>query len=97
MAALTVHWTPIAISHLRAAYEHLASDSRPAAESLAERIFSAAEQLAQYPEIGRDGRVQGTRELVIVGTPYVVAYRLRKNRIDVLAVLHGARKWPEEL
>jgi plasmid stabilization system protein ParE len=95
-ARLTLHWTPIAIGHLRAAYEHLAQDSVPAADALIERIFSAGEQLAQYPQIGREGRVKGTREVVIAGTPYVVAYRVRRSRIDVLAVFHGARKWPEE-
>jgi toxin ParE1/3/4 len=95
-ARLTLHWTPIAIGHLRAAYEYLAQDSESAAESLIERIFAAVEQVAQYPQIGRDGRVKGTRELVIAGTPYVVAYRVRQSRIDILAVFHGARKWPEE-
>jgi toxin ParE1/3/4 len=94
---LTLHWTPIAIAHLHAAYEFVANDSEPAADSLVERIFSAVEQLTQYPQMGRDGRVKGTRELVIAGTPYVVAYHVRRNRIDVLAVFHGARKWPEEL
>jgi toxin ParE1/3/4 len=95
-ARLTLHWTPIAIGHLRATYEYLASDSEPAADSLVEHIFSAVEHLAQYPQMGREGRVEGTRELIIVGTPYVVAYRIGRNRIDVLAVFHGARKWPRE-
>jgi len=56
----------------------------------------AVEQLTQYPQMGREGRAKGTRELAIAGTPYVVAYRVRRSRIDILAVFHGARKWPEE-
>jgi toxin ParE1/3/4 len=40
--------------------------------------------------------VAGTRELVIRGTPFVVAYRVKKNEVWVLAVIHGARKWPDE-
>ena len=96
-ARLILHWTPIAIGHLRAAYEYVAQENVPAAGALIERIFSAVEQLTQYPQIGREGRVKGTRELVIAGTPYVVAYRVRRSRIDILAVFHGARKWPEEL
>jgi toxin ParE1/3/4 len=95
-ARLILHWTPIAIGHLRAAYEYVTQENAPAADALLERIFSAVEQLSQYPQIGREGRVKGTRELVIAGTAYVVAYRDRRSRIDILAVFHGARKWPEE-
>ena len=95
-ARLTLHWTPIAIRHLRAAYEYVAQENATAADALTDRIFLAVEQLTQYPQMGRDGRVKGTRELVIAGTPYVVAYRVRRSRIDILAVFHGSRKWPEE-
>jgi toxin ParE1/3/4 len=93
---LIVHWTPIATAHLREAYEYVAQDNVRAAESVLERIFSAVEMLQLYPQIGRAGRVKGTRELVIAATPFVVAYRSRRAGIEVLAVLHAARKWPEE-
>ena len=95
-AGLIVPWTPIATGHLREAYEYVAQDNVHAAESLLDRLFSAVEMLQLYPQIGRVGRVKGTRELVIAGTPFVVPYRSRRGRIDVLAVLHAARKWPEE-
>ena len=58
------------------------------------RIFSAVEVLERHPETGRRGRIAGTRELVILATPFVIAYRVRSN-IEVLALLHGARKWPD--
>jgi plasmid stabilization system protein ParE len=45
--------------------------------------------------MGRPGRVPGTRELVVAGTPYVVAYRVAASQIDVLAVIHAARRWPQ--
>jgi len=45
--------------------------------------------------MGRRGRVGGTRELVIPSQPYIIAYRIRGQTIHILAVLHGARKWPE--
>jgi toxin ParE1/3/4 len=45
---------------------------------------------------GREGRVAGTRELVIRGTPFIVAYRLERNEVQILAVMHAAIKWPEE-
>lgn len=49
---------------------------------------------AANPALGRPGRVAGTRELVLPKTPYVVAYRIMEA-VEILAVMHGAREWPE--
>lgn len=49
----------------------------------------------ENPEIGRTGRVSGTRELVIRGTPFIVPYRAVGGDIHILRVYHGARKWPD--
>jgi plasmid stabilization system protein ParE len=38
--------------------------------------------------------VVGTRELVIGGLPYIIPYRIRENDIEILRVLHTARRWP---
>ncbi len=46
--------------------------------------------------IGRRGRDPETRELVITDTPYIVGYRVT-NRVEVLAVIHGAQDWPDKL
>jgi len=51
-------------------------------------------QLAQHPKMGRPGRVKGTRELVISGTPFVVIYRLKARRVDIIRLLHSAQQWP---
>ena len=48
-----------------------------------------------FPYLGRAGRVTGTRELVMSRTPYIVAYRIHADVLEVLAVVHGARRWPE--
>jgi toxin ParE1/3/4 len=91
-----VVWTRKASRHLRAAYDYWAPESSPAAaDTMLERILSAVELLERYPAAGRPGRISGTRELVIVPTPILVAYRIRRSRIEVIALLHGARKWPE--
>ena len=47
--------------------------------------------------MGRAGRVRGTRELAIDGTPYIVAYRIKGNVVEVLRVIHGAQRWPRRL
>jgi addiction module RelE/StbE family toxin len=90
-------WTPLAISHLRSTHQHIARDNPAAAEKIIGRILDAAERLADYPSMGRPGRIEGTRELVITGTPFIVTYRIRRNDLQILAVMHTSRKWPEEL
>jgi toxin ParE1/3/4 len=90
-------WTRKARLHLRAAYDYWSHErSFPAATKMLERIFSAVELLEHHPFAGRPGRIPETRELVIVSTPFLVAYRARRGKIEILAFLHGARKWPEE-
>ena len=59
-------------------------------------ITHSISRLVTFPEMGRRGRVPGTRELVITSQPYIVAYRIRGQTIDILAVLHGAQKWPDQ-
>ncbi len=45
--------------------------------------------------MGRIGRVVGTRELIITRTPFILPYRIQGNQIEILAVVHAARRWPE--
>lgn len=94
---MRLRWTPLAAGHLESAYEYVARDSPSAAGDTIERIVLAVEVLERYPEIGRKGRVPRTREMVVTGTPFVVAYRVKADKVEILAVLHGARRWPERL
>jgi toxin ParE1/3/4 len=61
------------------------------------RIVEAAATLSEFPQSGRPGRRSGTRELVVVKTPFLVAYRVRGDLIEILRVLQGARRWPSRL
>lgn len=92
---MTLRWTALAASHLDSAFDYLAQENADAADAVVERILSAIERVEQHSEMGRSGRVPRTRELVVTGTPFVVAYRVRRDRIEILAVLHGARRWPD--
>jgi toxin ParE1/3/4 len=91
-------WTRKASRHLHAAYDFWAHESSAtAADTMLDRIFSAVELLERYPAAGRRGRVPGTRELVMAPTPFLIAYRVSRGRIEILALLHGAREWPDAL
>jgi toxin ParE1/3/4 len=94
---MRILWTSQASKQLAAAFDFVLAKNPSAAEKQLEMILRSVEQLADFPEMGRLGRVHGTRELVIQGTPYIVAYRLKGVTVRVLALLHGARRWPTKL
>ncbi len=91
---MQIRWTEQAAEQLTAAHDFVAEDNQVAANEQIAAVMDAVEQLSNFPEMGRQGRITDTRELVIQGTPLVVAYRLRSHSISILAVLHGARRWP---
>lgn len=89
-------WQPEAIEDLQNIRAYVSRDKPSAARALVATILTLAEdQLSRFPQAGRAGRVEGTRELVVPGTPYIVAYRVRSDVIDILAVHHAARRWPD--
>jgi toxin ParE1/3/4 len=94
---MRIVWTEPAVHDLAAARAYVARDNPPAADRQVERVLAAVAGLLQFPEIGRPGRRAGTRELVVSRTPYVVAYRLRADAIEVLRVMHGRQRWPDAL
>ncbi len=91
---MTLEWTDAAIRHLHAAHSYIREQNATAADEVVGRIVSTVDGLRGFPQIGRPGRVEGTRELVIRQTPFVVAYVVRPSAIRVLAILHGAQQWP---
>lgn len=88
-------WTKQAIADLNHAYDYIADTDPGSAQGIIERIENSLESLKQFPEMGRLGRVPQTRELVIPRTPFILPYRIRGDRIEILAVLHGSRRWPD--
>jgi toxin ParE1/3/4 len=92
-----VVWAPRAIGHLADLRAYISRDNPVAAASIALTLLTAVERLAELPNLGRPGRVAGTRELVVPGTPYVIPYRLGRDRLDIIAVFHGRQRWPKRL
>jgi len=91
-------WRRQAESDLNEIFESILRQNPSAAWRIYEAIRSKVERLKEQPSLGRPGRVAGTRELVITGTPYLVPYTVFQplDAVVVLRVLHGAREWPEE-
>jgi toxin ParE1/3/4 len=91
---MAARWLRRALLDLDDAYDYVAADKPEAARRLVDHIEEGGRRLSLHPNIGRPGRVPGTRELVIAGTPFLVVYRVAAGQAVVLAVLHGARRWP---
>jgi toxin ParE1/3/4 len=91
-----VRWLKRALKNLDEEAAYIARDNPEAAARIVERIVTSIEGLGAHPASGRPGRVPGTRELVVSGTPYLVPYRVRGETAEILRVFHGARKWPEK-
>jgi toxin ParE1/3/4 len=94
---MKLQWLPPAARALDREYDFLADRNPQAARRVFRRIVQATRQLADFPDSGRPGHVQGTRELVVPGLPYLIVYQVRANTIEILRVFHTARNWPETL
>lgn len=94
---MTVVWSPRAIGHLAALRDYIARENPGAAARTATTLLAAVDRLAESPNLGRPGRVSDTRELVVPGTRYVIPYRVRGERLEIIAMFHGRQRWPRRL
>ncbi len=94
---MRIRWLRLALADIDEIAEFISKENQAAAEKVVQLIYDRVHLLVQHPDIGRPGRVPGTRELYIEGTPFIVPYRIQKDEIQVLRVFHGARKWPGTL
>jgi toxin ParE1/3/4 len=94
---MKIKWVRLALTDLDEAAAFISQDNPQAAKRIVRRIRTATRLLSDQPDAGRPGRVHGTRELVIADTPFILPYRVVNNTVQILRVLHGAMKWPEQL
>jgi len=91
---LTPKYAKQAIQDLRQAYDYIAEDSPQSAKRVIELIEKGIDTLCTYPNLGRPGRLEGTRELVIARTQFIVVYLQHKSALWILSVLHTSKKYP---
>ena len=94
---MRIIWRRQALDDLVELQAYISKDDPASRGAHGPKNWSAVERLATLPRIGRPGRVQGTRELVVAGTPYIVPYRLKADEVQILRVYHAARRWPKRL
>lgn len=92
---MKVHWTETALRHLSAIHDYIAQDSPVYARDVVDHLTSRSQQIGQFPRSGRmvpEYEAEDIRE-VIEGA-YRIIYRIKPERVDVLALIHGARQLP---
>ncbi len=92
---MRVDWSAHAVRDLQRISEYVEGDrSLETANRISRTIYDAVQSLRTLPYRGRPGRVEGTRELLVVRLPYVIVYRVSEARVLILNIVHGAQKWP---
>ncbi|MDR3096810.1 MAG: type II toxin-antitoxin system RelE/ParE family toxin [Paraburkholderia sp.] len=91
---MRLEWSPLAKADREAIFDFAVTRSARSAVVMDEHIAAAVRRLRLFPEIGRHGRTTGTRELVVQGAPFIVAYRIERQTLRILRVLHSSRRWP---
>jgi toxin ParE1/3/4 len=75
------------------AHDNIFRDNPTAAQSIAQKVWDASRMLCDHPDMGRRGHVEGTREWVVSGTPYLIVYRVKEEELQILRVWHGRSNW----
>jgi len=91
---MRILWTPTAADNLESIADYLYEQNPASADQIVRRVYQAPAILRQFPNSGRVGRKEGTRELVLPSLPYIIVYEVRGNNVRLLRVLHGAQRWP---
>jgi addiction module RelE/StbE family toxin len=94
---MKLRYTEQARKDMDSLYQYVAREDPNAAQGVVERMAAMIEHLPQHPALGLRGRLPEVLELVIPNLPFVVVYELSKKTIDVLAIIHKSRRWPDQL
>jgi len=94
---MKVKWLLAAQRNLISEAEYIRKENPSASVEMARTIQDRTAYLADHPFMGRAGRIPETRELIISGTPYIVPYRVKKDVVEILRVIHASRDWPKKV
>ena len=75
--------------------DYIAEDNPSAALRVFHKVVTTAEHLSTFPQLGKKGRVAGTRELVVSGLPYIIVYRFSETEVIIVGIQHTSLLWPE--
>jgi toxin ParE1/3/4 len=88
-------WSAPALWDRASIYDYIEVNNPQAAAKLDARFSEVADRLCRHPDMGRPGRVSGTREFV-AHPRYVLVYEWAEDTVHVLAIVHTSRRWPPD-
>ena len=88
---MRLRWRLSAVNDLTEISDFISENDPEAARAVVNRVLHSVERLASFPNSGRAGQVEGTRELVVPGLPYIVVYTCDDTDVSIIGVFHGAR------
>ena len=88
---MRIKWRVSAVSDLANIRDYIAEENPDASHAVTDRVLRSVERLEAFPRSGRSGQVEGTREVIVPGLPYIVVYTHDDAGVDVIAVFHGAQ------
>ena len=88
---MRIRWTRAAAEDLEHIKNYITEHFPEFAESTVLELYETIRSLKTSPRRGRLGREEGTRELVLSRLPYIVAYRIKEQAVEVLHIFHGAQ------
>lgn len=91
---MVIRWSAEAATDFAGIVEFIHKDNPAAGDRVARVIYDSATSLGSFPNLGRVGRVEGTRELVLAPLPFIVIYRIKRDAVEIVRVLHGLQRWP---
>ncbi len=91
---MRIRWTPAAAADLEHIHEYLKDHDPQYRQPTLRKLYEAIASLKRWPQRGRLGREDGTRELSFTPLPYLAVYRVREKSIEVLRIYHAAQDQP---
>ncbi|HZS90534.1 MAG TPA: type II toxin-antitoxin system RelE/ParE family toxin [Chloroflexota bacterium] len=86
--------SPAAEADLRGIYTYFADRDYDFAERLMRTLLRACDSLTDFPLLGKEGSMEGTRERLTMRYPYRIVYRIKEEEIEIVRILNQRQQWP---
>lgn len=91
---MEIRWSPQAADDLERIFQRIQKDNPAAARKVVRTIYEGCSELRSFPNRGRSSRIEGRRELLFSGLPYIVVYQVKSEAVEISRIYHAAQDWP---
>ena len=90
---MNVSWVDSAERDRLDIWSYISADNPEAAVEMDETFSETAKKLSDFPLLGQNGQISGTRE-IFPHKNYRMVYEIESEIIWILAIVHASRQWP---